>query len=462
MREWEDATWTAGQTEAEVIGRVGQAVAWCAIELTRPGERVLIVAGKGHNGDDARLAREHLAGRQVEVLDVADPEAAFSKLETALSLRPALLIDGLFGIGLNRNLDPSWIRFIDRINAARVRVLAVDIPSGLNADAGRPEGAAVEAAVTLTVGAPKKGMLEQEAWNYVGRLEVASDVGLLPCPIVSELEWTLREDFAGFPPRRPVADHKGDHGHLAILSGSRGFHGAAVLAARAAQRAQPGLVSLFVHEPAYLPVAAQLQAVMVHPWKTVPDLSKGFSAVLAGPGLAAPDLPGELKPLVVRLWTTFEGPVVIDASALDWLPTDPPPKNAIRVITPHPGEAARLLKSTASRIQANRLKSLRDLSAKFAGCWVVLKGHQTLIGRATGPVWVNSSGNPHLAQGGAGDVLAGYAAGLLAQPTLAGERSRLLRFAVWQHGFAADRLQSSRSNWTVEDLAETLGATSLA
>ena len=104
------------------------------------------------------------------------------------------------------------------------------------------------------------------------------------------------------------------------------------------------------------------------------------------------------------------------------------------------------------------MKSLRDLSAKFGGCWVVLKGHQTLIGRATGLAWANSSGNPHLAQGGAGDVLAGYVAGLLAQQNLAGDVSRLLRFAVWQHGLAADQLQSSRSNWTVEDLAEILGA----
>ena len=157
MREWENATWTAGQTEAEVIRRVGQAVARRALELTLPGERVLIVAGNGHNGSDARAAGKHLTGRQVEVLEVADSEAAFSKLETALSLRPALLVDGLFGIGLNRSLDPSWIRFIDRINAARAQVLAVDVPSGLNADTGGLGGAAVEAAVTLTVGGAEKG-----------------------------------------------------------------------------------------------------------------------------------------------------------------------------------------------------------------------------------------------------------------------------------------------------------------
>jgi NAD(P)H-hydrate epimerase len=150
--------------------------------------------------------------------------------------------------------------------------------------------------------------------------------------------------------------------------------------------------------------------------------------------------------------------VVVDASALDWLPAEAPPKNAIRVITPHPGEAARLLKTTSARIQADRLQSLRELSTKFGNCWVVLKGHQTLIGRGTGQVWVNSSGNPHLAQGGAGDVLGGFVAGFLAQPALAADAGRTLRLAVWQHGFAADLLQISRSNWSVEDLAETLGA----
>jgi NAD(P)H-hydrate epimerase len=458
MREWESVTWTAGRTEAEVIRRVGQAVAHRALELTKPGDLILIVAGKGHNGDDARWAREYLIERRAEVLEAGDPEAAFPKLDAILSLRPALVIDGLFGIGINRGLDQPWIRFIQRINAGRLQVLAVDVPSGLNADTGRPEGTAVEASVTLTIGAVKKGMLEQEAWKYVGRLEIAMDVGLVPCPIRSELEWTLREDFAGFPPRRPAADHKGDHGHLAILAGSVGYHGAAVLAARAAQRAQPGLLSLFAHEPAYIPIAAQLQAVMVHPWKTDPDLSGDFSAVLVGPGLAARDLPGEVRRLTGRLWTGFEGPVVVDASALDWLPAEAPPKNAIRVITPHPGEAARLLKTTSARIQADRLQSLRELSTKFGNCWVVLKGHQTLIGRGTGQVWVNSSGNPHLAQGGAGDVLGGFVAGFLAQPALAADAGRTLRLAVWQHGFAADLLQISRSNWSVEDLAETLGA----
>jgi hydroxyethylthiazole kinase-like uncharacterized protein yjeF len=148
---------------------------------------------------------------------------------------------------------------------------------------------------------------------------------------------------------------------------------------------------------------------------------------------------------------------VVDASALDWLPLDPIPRNAVRVITPHPGEAARLLSSTSQQVQANRLNALRNVSRRFGNCWVVLKGHQTLIGRGTGEVYVNPSGNPHLAQGGSGDVLAGYLAGLLAQPDLRGDVLKTIRYAVWQHGAAADLLQAQHANWVVEDLLESVG-----
>ena len=209
MRDWEQATWAAGQTEAEVIRRVGRCVARRALELTQPGDLVLILAGKGHNGEDARSAREHLADRGVEVLDVTETAADLSKLDTLLALRPALALDGLFGIGLDRPLGSGWVSFIERVNAAHLLVLAVDVPSGLNGDTGEPQGAAIEAAVTLTVGAPKTGLLREAAWPFVGRLEVAPDVGLAPCPPQSEVQWTLPEDFTGYPPPRAAATHKG-------------------------------------------------------------------------------------------------------------------------------------------------------------------------------------------------------------------------------------------------------------
>ena len=457
MRDWEQATWAGGQTEAEVIRRVGQCVARRALELTQAGDVIVILAGKGHNGEDARSAREHLADRRVEVLDVTDTAADLLKLDALLALRPALMIDGLFGIGLNRPLGPGWISVIERVNAAGLRVLAVDTPSGLNGDTGEAQGAAIVASVTLTVGAPKAGLLREAAWRFVGRLEVAADVGLGPCPHESEVQWTLPEDFIGYPPAREAATHKGSYGHLAIVAGSPGYHGAAVLAARGAQRAQPGLITLHTLESVYFAVAPQLQAVMVSAWLPEGNLPGTHDAVLVGPGLAAADMPDHMKLQTRHQWRDSLTPVVADASALDWLPPDAVPKNALRVMTPHPGEAARLLRTTPQQVQADRLRALRNVSRRFGDAWVVLKGHQTLIGRSSGDVYVNSSGNPHLAQGGSGDVLGGYLAGLLAQPALQADPLKAIRYAVWQHGAAADRLQAARPIWVTEDLVEALG-----
>src|SRR5947209_6799973 len=189
MREWEKATWASGQTEAEVIRRVGKCVARLALQLTKPGELILILAGTGNNGADARAASDHLAERRVDALDVKDPQAELSKLDQLLSLRPALIIDGLFGIGINRPLSPEWTALIQRVNDARAQVLAVDAPSGLNADTGEPQGAAIQATITLTVGGPKQGLLRHSAWPFVRLLAIAKEFGLVPCPLTSELQW---------------------------------------------------------------------------------------------------------------------------------------------------------------------------------------------------------------------------------------------------------------------------------
>ena len=457
MREWENASWAAGRKQSEVIRHVGQLVARRASQLTRPGDFILLLAGKGHNGDDVRAAEEFLSDRRVELLDVTSPEEQFTTLESLLAREPVLIVDGLFGIGLNRALDEAWVKFITRINSAHIPILAVDVPSGLDADSGQTRGAAIKARVTLTIGAPKQGLLHERAWSFVGRLEVAPDVGLIPCPHTAEVNWTLPGDFRGFPPARPVASHKGSFGHLAIIAGSTGFHGAAVLATRASQRAHPGLVTLYTHEPVYYPVAMQLQSAMVNIWSHDVHFPGDFSALLIGPGLAARDLPEELVIAARKLWRDSTLPMIVDASALDWLPMDHAPKKSIRIITPHPGEAARLLKTTVPRVQENRPHAVREISKHFGNCWVILKGHQTLIGRSTGEIFVNPSGNPHLAQGGSGDVLAGFIAGLIAQPQLQTDTAHTLRYAVWQHGATADVLQNTTRNWTIEDLAAEIG-----
>ena len=260
------------------------------LRLTHPGDAILILAGKGHNGDDARCAREHLPGRRVDVLEVKDAAADFQKLDALLLLRPALVIYGLFCIGINRPLDAPWVKFIQRIIAAQLPVLAVDVPSGLNADSGELHRRGHEASTTLTVEHPKRRCSNNPPGNMSDICALPTDVGLSPCPIRSELNWTTPDDFHGFPPRRPVAGHKGTFGHLAIVAGSMGYHGAAVLAARGAQRAQPGLITLFTQEPT--PRSGRrtmVQSVMVHIWVAGIKIARRNSnaVIVFGPRIAA-------------------------------------------------------------------------------------------------------------------------------------------------------------------------------
>lgn len=458
MRQWEQASWDAGCSQSEVIHNAGRSVADAALKLTNPNDFVLILAGKGHNGDDARCAKPHLADRRVEILEVKDPAQTRSALETHLRQKPTLIIDGLFGIGLSRPLDDSWADFIDRINQQNARVLAVDVPSGLNADSGEPQNVAICAHTTVTFGAPKNGLLTPKAHTFVGRLQVAADIGLIPCPISSGLLWTDQDDFASYPPSRRVDGHKGTYGHVAILAGSAGYHGAAVLAARGALRARPGLVTVICDSEVYLPIASQLQAAMVHRFLPPVALPASCTAIVIGPGLASPKLDASWRNFANEQWQSSPFPVVVDASALEWIEKGPTPLNSRRVITPHPGEAARLLGSRADAVQSDRVRALRELSNRYGNCWVVLKGHQTLVGRSSGEVFVNSTGNPYLAQGGAGDVLAGFMGGLLAQSRLQAQPLKAIRFAVWRHGAAADSLAEQGGAWTIEELLHTLGA----
>jgi ADP-dependent NAD(P)H-hydrate dehydratase / NAD(P)H-hydrate epimerase len=458
MREWEKVTWASGVKEDAVMRQAGQAVAQMAERLTTPGDFVLFLAGKGHNGDDTAYAYDSITGRQRELLRIIDPEISGREIEPFLQRKPALIVDGLFGIGLNRPLSGAWMNLIQQINEANAPILAVDIPSGLSGDTGLPLDVAIRAHWTLTLGAVKQGLIKTTAAPFVGRLEVAEEIGLLAYPFTPEINCTVGRDFRGFPAWRPVMGHKGTFGHLLIVAGSLGYHGAAVLAARGAQRAQPGLITVFTPEQVYSPIAAQLAAVMVHPISGELKPPDNCSAVLIGPGLAAAPLPEQIQRAARRLWQDSPLPVIVDASALGWLPAGPASKDALRVITPHPGEAARMLQSTTTKVQGDRSQAVRELSHRFGGCYVVLKGHQTLIGQEKSELFINSSGNPFLAQGGAGDLLAGYIGGLLAQPQLQRDPMLTLRFAVWQHGAAADKLLTAAPGFTVEDLASVLGS----
>ena len=280
MRNWESATWATGITPESVIAQVGRVLANAILERTFPAQRVLLLAGRGHNGDDVRAAERWLQDREVRLISVVDPDeacAAIDALENeSVPWRPDCCVDGLFGIGLNRDLDARWIRLLERVNQFRCPIAAVDVPSGLDADTGFPRGGAVRADWTFTIGAPKSGLVETHAAEWVGRLEVLAEVGLLdpsrmssnstPGWTSAESWWSLRSDFDAFPPRRKVSSHKGTYGHVVIAAGSMGYHGAAVLAARGAQSMRPGLVTVLTPEESYLPVASQLASVMVRPW----------------------------------------------------------------------------------------------------------------------------------------------------------------------------------------------------
>lgn len=464
VRDLEERTWASGVTQESVIRRAGAAVAAVGMRLTRPDSPVLVLAGKGHNGSDAVVAEEHLAGRDTVLLRMHehDPrvlDAAHQWIEQFKVRQDALIIDGLFGIGLTRPVEGDWKRLIDAVNASGLRVLSVDVPSGLNADTGEVMGASVEATVTLTLGAVKKGLLLDRATRFVGRLELAHDIGLVPGSELADLLWTLPSDFDGYPPRRQDSAHKGSFGHVAVLAGSLGYHGAAVLAARGALRARPGLVTVFTEDRAYPAVAPQLQAAMVRPWRGERIPEDAFSSIVVGPGFAAEGLSPAIRDEVCRLWVSATEVVVADASALDWLPREIRKEAGLRVITPHPGEAARLLGETAATIQSDRVSATRRLAGLWRGSdvLVVLKGRHTVVGGASGIVTINGSGNPGLAQGGTGDVLAGFLAGILAQPALRQDLGRAIRYAVWRHGAVADALESRSSGWTAEDLAAALG-----
>lgn len=482
MRSWEAATWAAGIQESNVIGRVGRAIADWLLSCTHPSDSILIVAGKGHNGDDGRATFKCLlsAERDASLLDVRNPEQAAGRLERALSQHPSVILDCLFGIGLNRDLSPAWQAVIRRINQAGAMIVAVDVPSGLNAQTGFPMGGGVQADYTLTIGAPKAGMLTSQVRSFVGYVRVLPDVGLLsnffsasklgelPKRRDSEngrgaeapagdnsLFFSREEDFRGFPPPRRATDHKGSFGHLTILAGSRGYHGAAVLAARGAMRACPGLITLSTTPECYLPAASHLQQAMVEPWRESWQPSVKTTGILVGPGLAGKDVPNRLMDQLRELWRKDERPVLVDASGLDWLPEDAETAG-LRVITPHAGEAARLLKCRPVDVNENPVDGLRELSSQFGGCWVVLKGAHSLVGRKQGSVFLNATGTPGLAQGGSGDVLAGFLAGLLSQPRCQNDPETALRLGVWKHGEAAERLQKTQNNWTAEELPAAL------
>jgi hydroxyethylthiazole kinase-like uncharacterized protein yjeF len=427
-----------------------QRAAWAALEALKrrwPRARSLAIAcGPGNNGGDgwvlARLAEDagfdawvvHLAadrergsaealrartdfrGRRLALED--DREVA----RDALSLAD-VVVDAVFGIGLSRPPEGVHAELIEAINASARPVLALDLPSGVQGDSGHAPGAAVQADLTVNFVGAKRGAFTGRGRALSGRCEVAplldpslSDAELEAAALAGEREvdaWALpAESLAALLPRRPLDAHKGDHGHVLLIGGDHGMAGAALMAGRAALRGGAGLVSLGTRAEHTAPLVAAQPELMVSALESIETLGpllERADVVAVGPGLGR----GEWGRALFAKALECDCARVFDADALNLL-ADAPQSLSGAVLTPHPGEAARLLRCSAGEINADRFAALEQLVEKFQ-CTVVLKGAGSLVGTPGRCPRVIDAGNPGMATGGMGDVLTGLIAALLAQ-----------------------------------------------
>lgn len=452
----------AGLAPGTLMQRAGRVAAAAALELLPDPQRaaqVLIIAGPGNNGGDALEAAACLAGNgaSVSVLLLAnsgkrsaDAQQALARARNsgALFLDPShsaeiastpwsLVIDGLFGIGLARSISDAPRALIEIVNQLPCPVLALDIPSGLDADSGTivgPDGIGVRATHTITFIGNKPGLHTAHGRDHAGAVQIADleiDEALFPEPVAQLNRVGL---FAHTSAPRRHDSHKGSHGDVAIAGGARGMAGAAVLAARAALKCGAGRVfaGFLEQPPAYDSEQPELM------FRLAADLDISRATVVIGPGLGTSRTAHDLLAQALN----SRAPLVIDADALNLISAEPGLQHKLTqrrggtLLTPHPLEAARLLGRSGADIQADRIAAARDLSGRFNST-VVLKGSGTIIAQSNGAVVVNTTGNPGLATAGTGDVLAGICGALLAQHWPVWEAALC---AVWMHGKAADIL----------------------
>lgn len=432
----------------------------------------LVLAGKGNNGGDglaaARLLRER--GYEVRVALLArpgdlgpEPRANYERLleagiapvpaVSAAAVRKALgecdaretfVVDAVFGTGLDKPVTAGlFAEAFHAVNRSGLPVAAIDIPSGLGEGFPPDAGVHVRARVTAALHALKWAHLLPDGSPDCGRIRVL-DIGI-PRDLDDRdgyfIRLTVPADFAGLLARRPRAAHKGDFGHALVVAGSADKPGAGILASYAALRAGAGLCTAAVPpQNRDLSVLAHPE-VMTLPFKKPEEIASrldGFSCVLAGPGLG--ESPDTLR-TVAMLLQKARGPLVLDADALNVLAGRVPRLRGRSqrplVLTPHPGEFARLAGRSAGDVQRDRLNLAREFALRH-GVYLVLKGHHTLVVTPQGRVWVNQTGNPGMATAGSGDVLGGMIAGLVAQHYPRQAMEVILAAAVFLHGFAGD------------------------
>jgi NAD(P)H-hydrate epimerase len=426
------------------------------------GGRVVVATGGGNNGGDGwAVARWlHGWGLDVAVWPVQEPRSddarCMARVARAAGVPTtqgpddaSLLVDAVLGTGLSEAVRDDIDAALERLRDHAAPVVAVDLPSGLHADTGAALGAVPRAELTVTFARAKRGLYAGEGPDLAGRVVVA-DIGLGAATGAREraTSFLVEPDDLRWPVRAPGA-HKGDAGHLAIVAGSEAMAGAAVLACLGALAAAPGKLTLVTARGALPRLGLLPPEVMVRTsgdavLDELPDLSWA-DAVVAGPGLGGGEpLPAGLASGLQRWWADSEVPTIYDADAL---PTTAPTSGRPRVLTPHPGEAGRLLGTSARGIQADRFSAARELSRRGVA---LLKGRYTLIddGRHTR---INPTGSATLATGGTGDVLSGLIGALLARGVAPLEAATT---AAWVHGRAGELLPEGS---TASDVASALG-----
>jgi ADP-dependent NAD(P)H-hydrate dehydratase / NAD(P)H-hydrate epimerase len=467
-----------------LMENAGAAVARLIDERFPSARRVVVLCGKGNNGGDGFVIARRLLARQPDVLllgrrtdvkadarvhlgayersgggltEVPDVEAWSAVRDRVLAAD--LIVDALLGTGLENapaGVVGAAIRDLATLGALpRIPVVAVDIPSGLASDSGDVSWDTVHATCTVTFGAPKHGHVLPPACDRVGDLMVA-DIGIPPAVLRERTQLFLLEaaDAAAALPRRAPASHKGDYGHVLVIAGSVGKTGAAALCAAAALRAGAGLVTVATPGPALpLLVAALRREAMAEPLPLTEGGVLGKDAIDRALALAeSRDVmvlgPGLGHAFVRELLAQSTRPMVIDADGLNAVA--PGPKNpgavallrrsAPTVVTPHPGEMARLVASSTAEVQRRRLETARHFAIDSAAA-VVLKGYRTLIAGPDGRTAVNPTGNPGMASGGTGDVLAGIIGARLARTP---DSWSAAITGVYLHGLAGDLAAAAR------------------
>lgn len=465
------------------------------------GPAVLVVCGRGNNGGDGLVAARLLAGEGVPVVvmllasprdlakdarrnlerlpesvEVVQPkDADWPEAYAELADGAGVVVDAVLGTGARLPLEPPLAALLRAMNDAAVPTLAIDVPSGVHGDDGRVDPVAVAADVTVAIGLPKLGLLLAPGRDYAGRVEV-EDIGFDPATCASlagPWHWHDRQGYLGLLPPRPTTVHKGSCGHLLLVAGSRDYGGAAHLAGLGALRSGIGMLTLAAPASLEVPLRVALPEALL---RLLPETPSGTAAppgddvldqlqararaVVIGPGLGDDPATGAWVAAFARRCAL---PLVVDADGLNALARlGGEPSFAARevVLTPHPGEFARLAGLPVDEVAARRL----DLAAWAADRWgavVVLKGSPAVIGVPGEGSWINASGDDALARGGSGDVLAGLVGGLLAQGLPARDAALLGCYVHGLAGTAAAREVSSRAV-LVREVAAAIGPQWLA